>query len=415
MKLRTKILFILCSTLVIFFCSVYAFLVLVGKVFITDQLQALTGRKVTIGYFDITAPLNLDIRDLEIEGLARADAVFISPSAWHLLFGRLALNEVRITRPRITYERLVPAIRPVPREGAKNPNPVVSTTTEILSAPDIFSAISHLAQSIKQQKQRRFIFKRIEIENGKIDFTDRTVGKNGIKITVQDINAYLTNFYLPARQVTSRFDFKGRIPWGSLNEQEMGKIETSGSFNLYKKDITAKVNIRDIDGVYLYPYYSKWVDLEKARIERAKLMFTSDIKGVNNSIVAPCHLELTDIIFKSRTPQEQQEKEEKIAVRVIDIFKTLNQGKIILDFTIKTKMSQPEFGFGNIKMAFEEKIAQGRGPGITVKSVAMLPGKIIEGTVKGATDISKAVFSGTFAVANLFKKAVVATVKKIKG
>ncbi|MDD5653902.1 MAG: DUF748 domain-containing protein, partial [Candidatus Omnitrophica bacterium] len=411
MKLRTKILFISCSALVIFFCLVYAFLVVGGKVFIIEQLQSLTQRKVTVGYFDITPPFNLDIRDLEIEGLARCDAVFISPSPWYLFLRKLAINEVRITRPRITYERLVPAAQPVSKEGAKNPNPVVSATSEILSTPDVFAAISHLAKSIKQQKEHNFIFKRVEIENGKIDFTDRTVGKNGINITVQDINAYMTNIYLPPRQVTSKFDFKGRVPWGNANEQEMGKIETSGQFNLYKKDITAKVNIRDIDGVYLYPYYSKWVDLEKARIEKAKLLFTSDIKGVNNSIVAPCHLELTDIIFKARTPQEQQEKEEKIAVHVIDVFKTLNQGKIVLDFTIKTKMSQPEFGFGNIRMAFEEKLAQGRGPGLTARSVVMLPGKIIEGAARGATDVSKAVFSGTYAVANLFKKAIVATVK----
>ncbi len=415
MKLRTKILFIVSSSLVIFFCTVYTFLVLEGKVFIIDQLQALTQRKVSISYFDITAPLNLDIRGLEIEGLAKADAVFISPSVLHLLLGKIAFNEVRITRPRITYERILPKPQEPTKEITKNLNETLSGIRETFDAPDIFSAISHLATSIKKQKQRKFIFKRIDIEDGKIDFTDRTVGKNGISITIQEINLFLTNFYLPPRQVISKFDLKGRIPWGSQNEQEMGKIEGSGWFNLFKKDITASVNIRDIDGVYLYPYYSKWVDLEKARIEKAKLFFKSDIHGVNNTIVAPCHLELTDIVFKPRSPKEQAEKAEKIAAKVIDIFKTLNQGKIVLDFTIKTKMSQPEFGFGNIKMAFEEKIAQGRGAGITVKSVAMLPGKIIEGTVKSATDISKAVLGGSFAIANELRKAVVATVKKIKG
>jgi len=36
----------------------------------------------------------------------------------------------------------------------------------------------------------------------------------------------------------------------------------------------------------------------------------------------------------------------------------------------------------------------------------MLPAKILEGAVKGATDISKAVIDGTFAVGNEIKKSV---------
>jgi hypothetical protein len=171
----------------------------------------------------------------------------------------------------------------------------------------------------------------------------------------------------------------------------------------------ATINIQDIDGIYLGPYYSNWIDLEKARIEKANLNFTSNIQGLNNNITADCHLELTDIVRSPRPPEEPQEKAEKITNIVIDTLRALDQGKIVLDFTIKTKMDRPEFGLGNIKMAFEDRIAKVFGPstsGIKPADILLLPLKIIEGSVKGATDISKAVIDGTFAVGNEFKKAV---------
>ena len=74
----------------------------------------------------------------------------------------------------------------------------------------------------------------------------------------------------------------------------------------------ASVDIRDIDGIYLYPYYANWVDLEGARIEKAKLNFSSKITGINNDVNAACHLALADIV---RRPLA--EEEEDIISRII--------------------------------------------------------------------------------------------------
>ncbi|MBI4982731.1 MAG: hypothetical protein HZC15_06320 [Candidatus Omnitrophica bacterium] len=91
---------------------------------------------------------------------------------------------------------------------------------------------------------------------------------------------------------------------------------------------------------------------------------------------------------------------------VLDYFKALDQGKITLDFIFKTKMDRPEFSFSNIKMAFEDKLAVARGKGFKPQDVLLLPTKLLEGSVKGATELSKAVIDGTFAVGNELKKAV---------
>jgi hypothetical protein len=158
------------------------------------------------------------------------------------------------------------------------------------------------------------------------------------------------------------------------------------------------------------------VDLEKARIEKATLNFISTIHGLNNNVTADCHLELADIVRKPRSPEDspEREKAEQIADAVLDLFRAMNQGKIVLDFIIRTKMDRPEFGFKSVKSAFEEKLALASkaNGSFQPQDLLMLPGKLLEGAVKGATDFSKAVIEGTFAVGNQLKKSVEDTFKK---
>lgn len=374
-------------------------MLLKGKSLILKGIEDFTHKKASIGDFDFSPPLNLQIRDLTIEGLGKVESVFIAPSIPYLLTGNIAFNNVLIVRPEITYQK-----NPVELTGlttAPAPAATPGTATPAPAAPTIKPA---------EKQPLRLIFKSFHIKDGRIDFTDRTVGQGGIKLAVKDINFNLTNLYLFPVSAITNFDFKARIPWQEGKEE--GKVEVEGWLNLYKKDMQATVKIEGIDGIYLYPYYSNWVDLEKARIEKANLNFTSNIQGLNNNVTADCHLELTDIVRKPRPAEEPQEKAEKIADAVLDIFKALNQGKIVLDFNIKTKMDRPDFGFGNIKMAFENKLAQARSGEFKPEDALMFPGKLLEGFVKGATDLSKAVVSGTFAVGNEIKKSVEDAFKK---
>jgi len=174
----------------------------------------------------------------------------------------------------------------------------------------------------------------------------------------------------------------------------------------------ATVKIADIDGISLYPYYAKWVDLERARIEKAKLNLVSNIKSVDNNLTAECHLELTDIVFKPRPEEEEQNKAQKIAVAVLDIFKALNKGKIVFNFTIKTKMINPAFSLNNIKDAFEARLAEGRKNNHIAADIVRFPGRLVGGTVKSATDLSRALIDGVFSIGNKVKKAVEVAFKK---
>jgi len=144
----------------------------------------------------------------------------------------------------------------------------------------------------------------------------------------------------------------------------LGKVELSGWLDSFRKDIRATLKISGIDAVYLHPYYSYWLkDLDQARIEKARLNFTSEIQGLDNNVTANCHVELTDMVRKPLEIGESEEKASRIPMLSWIGFKNMDQGKVELNFVIKTKMDSPQFGFNNFKMAFEDKIAKGRSIG----------------------------------------------------
>jgi len=394
MKILRKILFIGAIIFVLIFASAYAFLLLQGKAIIIQQLEGLTHRKVNLGYAGLTLPLNLEIRKLDIPGLAKVDYAYVSPSILGLLSGNIVLNDLKLIRPEFVYEKT----QAKTQESSANINtPLVLATSQ--------------SRVILQKKQSlRLIIKHLNIKDGKLDFIDRTLEGDGIKLTVKDINFNLTNLYMYPHSAVTDFTFKGKIPW--QQGQEEGKIEVDGWLNLFKRDMQATVKIADIDGISLYPYYAKWVDLERARIEKAKLNLVSNIKSVDNNLTAECHLELTDIVFKPRPEEEEQNKAQKIAVAVLDIFKALNKGKIVFNFTIKTKMINPAFSLNNIKDAFEARLAEGRKNNHIAADIVRFPGRLVGGTVKSATDLSRALIDGVFSIGNEVKKAVEVAFKK---
>ena len=384
MKRWNKVLLAAVFLAALFFSITYLLIIFKGKSIIIRELGNLTHKKVTIGSLNINPPLKLEIRNLRIEGLAKADYICLTPSVLGFILGKIAFNDITLIKPELTYEKLPPA-----------------STQAVVPAPSARPGFD----------LSKFIVKRITIKDAKLDFVDRVVRSEGLKLTVKNINFNLNNVYQFPSSLISKFELKGVIPW--QEGQEEGKVFFSGWLNPIKKDIKASLKITDIDGVYLYPYYSSWIDIEKARVGKAKLNFTSNIQGLDNNLTAQCHLELTDIVRKPRPADEAEGRAERIASTVLDIFRVLNQGKIVVDFTIRTRMDRPEFGFGNIKMAVEDKVSKARkSQGIKPQDILDFPGKFLQGMFKGATDISRAFFDGTVAVGKELQKTAQATFRR---
>lgn len=391
-----KIIFIIIAVSVIIFSCFYVFLLFQGKLFIVNKLQEVTGRKVSISQLVIKPPLNIELKNLEIEGLAKVNYIYLSPSIPNIFFGKIAFNKIRIINPKIIWEKKLSA-------------PQKSTVSEAVSIPNNTSvAVSipdkaDLKLDLNKKRDLRLIIKSLKIRQGELDIIDQSAGTQGIKLAIKDISFDLKNLYTFVVDTNTDFELRGSIPWDTGEPD--GKIYMSGWVNSHKKDMLATLKIENIDGIAFYPYYSNWVDLEKARIVKAKLNFSSIIKGENNDIAADCHLELANIVRKVRAPEELQEKAERITDAVLDMFKAMNQGKVVLDFTFHTKMDRPEFSFAYIKSAFEGKIMQGRAnAGLRTQDVLLLPGKMLQSGIKSGSDLSKAVVDGLLALGNGLKK-----------
>jgi len=368
--------------LAIMYGSLCIFLNVAGQSIICGVIENLTHKKTTIGYFNLSPMLNLEIKKLDCEGLAKIDSISISPDILGLLTGKLAFNNLRIVSPEITIVQAPPAV-----------------VSEQKTSVDLILPAAPAGPPAKP-KEFRFLpfgFKRIRIDNGTVNYIDQGISADGIKIVLKDINCKVSNLYFYPKKGVTNFELRGKIPWreGEAN----GQLDVEGWLNFSKKNMQATLKIKDIDAIYLYPYYSQWVDLEKARIEKAKLNFSIDVNGLNNNITAECHLELTDLVRKPLEPGVAEEKASKVTNQVLDIFKNVDEGKVELNFSVKTKMDSPQFGFGNFKGALEDKITKARSAmGFKAENTLALPFKILENGVKSFTDLTRATIDGIFAI-----------------
>ncbi|MFA5092898.1 MAG: DUF748 domain-containing protein [Candidatus Omnitrophota bacterium] len=378
---------------VILFSLFYVFLMLEAKHLIIKVISDGSGRKTTIDKLEIKPPLNLEIKNLEIQGVFKASYIYLSPSIPNLLRGRVALNKVRIFNPQLTYQRIPPPV-------------IVQDSTAVVEFPQAEVAVPVVtapAPVSQDNKVFPIIIKSLKVKSGLLNFIDSTATAGSIKIIIKDIQFYITNLSTVNINAVSNFNLRASISWNTGEPD--GRLFLQGWANFGKKDVLAKLKIEDIDAIVFYPYYSTWVNLEKARIDKAKLNFSSDIKGVNNNVDAVCHLELIDMVRKVRPPQEPQQKAERLTDAVLDMFKSMNQGKVILDFTLHTKMDQPAFGFANIKSAFEGKIMEGKArAGLRPQDMLLWPGKLVQSGVKSGIDLSNAVVDGAVALGNGIKK-----------
>lgn len=381
-----KKLFTIFATLVIIFSLVYAAILWAAKTIITNKIQKTTGLKTSISKLSILPPLNIEVRGLEINGLIKADRVYIAPSIRSLLFGKLAFNKIMIGGPEITYQR-IPPLEPI----------------KDIRAPVVENQGEPIASVATQNKSFPVIIKSLKVYSGRLNFSDATTASGKISVLIKDINFYITNLSTFDTKGVSNFDLKGNLSWNTGEPD--GRILLQGWVDFYKKDMQATLKIENIDAIVFYPYYSTWVDLDKARIQKANLNFNCDVRGVNNDASADCHLELVNMVRKVRLLEEPEQKAERLTDAVLDMFKSMDQGKVVLDFVLHTKMDRPEFGFNNIKSAFEGKLMQARSSaGLRPQDVLSWPGRWLQNGIKTGTDLSNAVIDGIFDLSNGIKK-----------
>lgn len=378
-KKGLKIFLILMLLLVILFVFIYVFLSIKAKPILISQLEKSLNRKVDIDRVILIPLLNLEIKNLGIEGILEAESVFVSPNIFGILSGKLTLSKLKISKPKFDFKR----------EKEREEKILFLDRKEAEKVSLTFPA-------------RKIFLQKVIIEKGYVNFSDTVIRPEGINLIVKELNLKIENLEVPFEGEVSRFSLKGLIPW--RDEEQKGRIEATGWIDLYRKDMQADLMIEGIDGVYMSPYYSEYLSPENLGIEKATLNLSSQIQSHKNDLIANCQLELTDLSFKERLPEDKEKVIPKeMITKILDIFKTLEK-KICLSFVIKTKMDSPQFRIEDVKMAVEERISESQKDKFKPEDVIGLPTKILERIIRGATDISKATIEGVRAIGSGIKR-----------
>jgi len=411
MRLLKKILIIVFVFFVIAYASGYVFLIAYGKRIIVEQLHNYLGKDVSVGTVTMSSPWKFIIHDIQIDGIGQVASVELSPSVLGLISGKIVLYNVLVKNPTLMISRQAPAQAEQPGKPSEQIDPGQKQAGQELSQTN---NLNHKVLSgQKSNGKPSVIFYKLQVTGGTLVYRDMmAAGDNGgVKIVCSNINAVVSNVYESFDEIVTKFEVSSQIPWNT--SKESGKINLDGWVNFFKKDMRAKLVMSDIDALSLYPYYSDWFNLDKTNIQQAKLAFTSNVTGLNNDVVAACHLELTEIGFKQREENESESRAERIAHKVLDFIKAVNDGKVVLDFSIKTKMDSPDFGMNVVKSAFENTIMRARkGEGTTTDKVIAVPGKVVKGTVKGISDVSTALIGGVVSFGKEIGKSLGASFRK---
>lgn len=398
MKLVRNIVIILLIAGALAYAGAWIFFTLQGKKIVTDQLSRILGRSVSVASVRMTGLWSIRIDDVWIDGIGTAASVSASPSILGLVTGKIIIYSIEVVKPEFFYTN--PASQQPAAEVDASFVPAEPQPTQ--------------AQPVTvQPKFPSLIFHQLRIVDGVFVYVDRSVSSEtgGVSITATNLNVTVANAYQFPREIVTKFTLSADVPW--KDSPEKGTVKLDGWMNYDRKDMRAMLDVKDIDALYLYPYYSGWFSLDKANIQKAKLTFTSNVTGLNNDVTAACHLELTELSFKDREPDAEQARSERIAQKVLQFFQAMNNGKVQLNFSIKTKMDSPEFGLNPIKNAFYNTISQARREqGVTASKVMEVPGQVVGGTVKGVSDVSSALISGVTSVGKEIGRSIKASFRR---
>jgi hypothetical protein len=398
MKIIQRIILTFLISAYFIFLSAHIYVNLFGKQLLISKLEPAFNRKVSIKNWNTYFPLGIHASNIEINGLCKIDEVSATGGLYDIFRRNFNLSKLKIIHPVVTIEQgfanSVAQVVGPDTPSLNNQNAVLTTQNNL--NPLVITHGKFLFPS--------FCIKKLEVFNGIVHFIDKSINKEGVSITVENIKILISNLNLTGwGSHVVLFEINGIMPWEK--DEAKGKLELKGWIDYFKMDIQAILKITDIDAIYLYPYYSNWVDLEKARIQQANLNFNCNIKGVNNDVSADCHLELVGMVRKVRPAEEPQQKAEKITDAVLDMFKSMDNGKVVLDFVLHTKLDRPEFGFNNFRSAFEDKLMQARtSAGMRPQDMLSWPVRWMRSGLKSGADLSNAFIDGVVGISNGIKK-----------
>jgi len=319
MRAFKKIIIVIVVVLAILYLGINIFIAAKGKELLTDSLTQVIGKEVSVSSVNFIPPYSVVVKDFEIEDFVSVSKIKVEPSIIGLFLGKIALNKLVVVKPEVYIARI--------SDTQLNINPIIDNVMKMQAGPGAG------ASSSKSQNVNIFI-KDIIAKDGNVVLEDKTVGVYlGLAFNKASVN---TN------SLTLRTAVNLSANILSSENKAIGRASMSGWLNFARKDMQARFDIEDLDAVYFYPYFSKFL----SKVDSGEILFSADMSSKSNDLEVNCHLAAHNLKFSSQplvidVNGQQITLADNLSNLVLD--SVIGQGgNGIFDFSIHTKFDNPK-------------------------------------------------------------------------
>ena len=312
MKLIKKIiLWVLIPLFIIFILANIAISVFARQI-VVQQIEQNLKLTTTLGSINISLPFSINLNNLKVGDLFKADRVSVSPNILGFFAGKIVLSGVTLVNPVINLVQYQDGSLNLPKleQKGKQPPPVYLTS--------------------------------LNIRNGRINFTDKKINPSGYKITLGRVNASVSKVMLPPTSLKT--NFKVSLDVLSPDSDKLGSAGFSGWVDFGPKDMDALLTVKDLDLVYFSPYYGNFISSKK--LLSARLNINSDLRSEKNNLGILTKFRLSNLVYAQE--EEGVLPELNLSKNALDFF-TDSKGNLDLEFEINTKLDNPNLSGEQLK------------------------------------------------------------------
>ena len=325
-----------------------SYLALNGRALLLSEIEKNLGVKAQIYSLRVSFPPALIVDGFAIQDSIKIGRLIVSPSLFAMLRGDIVLNTLVIEKP----------VLQVTRNSDDNFIFCNGIFNKSAAPQKISDEVTQVPADTKKKikKERKFYVSRLKIKDAIIDFTDNGIAEaEPFKMRFANIDL---DVFHPILFNLFRMQFKGQGDMLSVANDKIGKLAVSGWADISAKDMDADVTLSGARLAYLKPYYKKFL---KKDLSSGDMDVKALLKSKNNDMTADCHLELNNIAFKEQEATASTEgTAEPVDFTLLAVNSLLSsEGKVVFDFSIRTKMDRPRFEKIKIKGSFLQSAIQG--------------------------------------------------------
>jgi len=306
----------------IFFSALWIYISFFGKEMLVGQLEDRLGMPVELEEVTLKLPLSVNLKKLELSGLAKVREISFTPILPALLSGRIIIDDLRLVEPVI----------------------------ELIENSD--GSLNFSLPPQETESGFKVIISGLKIEEGSVSYLDRSVSSAGVKTTLDHLNLDISKTLFPL----NRINLKYRLSCGvsDADDKNIGSLSGQGWVNLINKSARANLLVDNLDIAYFQPYYGDLIS--KKKLLSASLSLDSQAEAEDNDLEIKSTLLLSDLVYESEDPADSQASGDasldfsSIIGNTLDLFIN-DSGKLELNFTFNTKLDSPQISVDQLRKA----------------------------------------------------------------